>query len=297
MKWLLLKIILASTYLVAISPIRFQKFVGDVIGILWFDVLRIRRKVILDNIAQSYPQNTSVQNLEIGRSSMKNLGRAIVDYCLIIHYKREWFDKYFVVEDLSEFDKALKLNKGVLILTGHIGSGDFGTLAITVLGYKVNLISKHFKSKWLDDFWFGVREKNGVKFISHEKSTFQILRTLNRSEVVIFVLDQFMGPPIGVKTKFFGRPTGTAAGLAIFAQKTGAPVVPMYCSRRDDGRLSIRAEKAIPFVNSEDQGDNIQMMTQIYTDKIEEIVRRFPDQWMWVHRRWKDFNDSNTRYS
>lgn len=98
-----------------------------------------------------------------------------------------------------------------------------------------------------------------------------------------------MGPPIGVRTKFFGRETGTAMGLALMAERTGAPVVPMYTVRQPDGSAIVIFEPEIPMQDFGPRDETIARMTQVYTDKIEEIVRKHPEQWMWIHRRWKDF--------
>lgn len=292
MKWFVLKNLYFFSYLVTICPRKVHTIMGQIIGVLWFDVFRIRRKVTIDNVQNSYPEKSMGDVVKIARQSVINLGQSLIDYCVMIHFKKEWLDRFFVLDDISSFHNAFSGGKGVIMLGSHLGSGDFGIMALSVLGYKVNLISKHFKVKWLDDFWFGIREKKGTHFISNEKSTFDILRSLKKNECVIFVLDQYMGPPVGVKTTFFGRPTGTAAGLAIFAQKSGSPVVPMYTYRRDDGRIGIRSDKVIPFDKSSNQGDNIQKMTQVYTTKIEDIVRRHPEQWLWLHRRWKEFNET-----
>jgi KDO2-lipid IV(A) lauroyltransferase len=159
------------------------------------------------------------------------------------------------------------------------------------LKLKLHLISKTFKSKWLNDFWFSVRRQKGMQFIEpHGKeASFRILRALREKSGVIFVMDQFMGKPYGVETTFFEHSTGTAYGLALFAMKTEVPVVPVFTFRDSEGRTVIKAEPPLPFENFGDREITIQKMTQKYNNKLEEIVRRHPEQWMWVHRRWKKF--------
>jgi len=108
--------------------------------------------------------------------------------------------------------------------------------------------------------------------------------------VVIFVLDQFMGPPIGVKTLFFGKETGTAMGLTVMAKRTGAPVIPVYCHERADGKQVVSCESEIEFEEKGEKSETLTYMTQKYTDKLESIIKLYPEQWMWVHRRWKKFS-------
>lgn len=284
-------IVKAITYFIYILPRKVQLLLGRILGVLWFDIVRIRRNVVLQNLRLAYPALTEQERVFIGRKSVIGLCHTLVEFCVIVHFKGRDFNKYFISGDLSKLQSEYQKGKGVLLLSLHTGNGDLATLGLTKLGYKVNLISKHFKSKWLNDLWFGIRGEQGTKFIHFEKSTFEILRALKRGEVVIFVLDQFMGPPVGARTHFFGVETGTAKGLAVFAQKSGAPVVPVYNFRREDGRIVILADPKIPFEESGERDDNIKYMTQKYTGQLEQIIRKSPDQWMWVHRRWKKFND------
>lgn len=288
---------LAGSYLLASLPRSFRLFLGDIIGLLWFDVLRIRRRVAIENVQIAYPELSLSEQVNMARWSLRHMGRTIVEYSVFPFFRSEDVAKYFTVEGIEHLERAYAQNKGVLFLGLHLGNGDFGVAAVSRMGYPVSLISKIFKTKWLNDLWFGMRAKHGTQFISPEKSSFQILRALKARRVVFFVLDQFMGPPIGCRTRFFGRETGTAMGLAIMAHRSGSPVVPSYTYRREDGRHVIVFEPEIPWHDASSSGnlgdlldgENIAGMTQVYTDKIEHMIRQHPEQWMWIHRRWKNF--------
>lgn len=277
--------------IVAVLPRKMREAIGDFVGFLWFDVLRIRRKVAIDNVGIAFPEKSEEERTQIARKSLHHMGRTLTDYALFPFFKEKQVHEYFDFEGLHYVEDALQKGKGALLLTLHLGNGDFAIAALSRMGLPINLISKEFKSRWLNDLWFGMRRKHGTKFISPEKSSFDILRALKRNELVFFVLDQFMGPPIGVRTSFFGKETGTAAGLALMAYRTGAPVIPCYTYRREDGKQVAVFEEPIPYRDDSLREKNIAVMTQIYTDKIETIVRRHPEQWMWIHRRWKEFRD------
>lgn len=287
----------AFSALIYFLPNRLQVALGNLVGLLWFDVLRIRRKVAIDNVARAFPQLPYSEHVRIARESLKHMGRTIVEYTSFPFSKREQFDRRFVTTGEEHLKNALAKDKGVLLLTLHLGNGDLALAALSRREIPINLISKQFKTRWLNDLWFGMRAKHGTKFIPHEKSSFEILRALKRSGAVVFVLDQFMGPPIGVKTTFFGIETGTAAGLALMAARTGAPVVPCYTFRRPDGLSEMVFEPELPTDTIDSDTDDslretkVKLLTQIYTDKIESIVRKYPEQWMWIHRRWKTFTD------
>ena len=132
----------------------------------------------------------------------------------------------------------------------------------------------------------------GVKYIDAHSPTnaFEIFKALKKNSMVAFVVDQFMGKPFGIATQFFGKRTGSAYGLALFAQKTKSPIVPVYTYEGSDKKMHVVFEPVIdinPFI-VEDKTQSLQNITQHFCDKVEEIIRRHPEQWMWVHRRWKD---------
>ena len=278
-------------FLIAILPTRLRLLLGDAIGILWFDIFRIRRKVAIENVTIAFPEKSLAERTQIARDSLRSMGRTLTEFSLFPFFSQKHVDRLIKIENEHYLDEALAQGKGVLMLTLHVGNGDLGAAALSLRGRKVHLISKLFKARWLNDMWFGMRSRVGTKFISPEKSSFEILRALKKNEIVIFVLDQFMGPPIGTRTKFFGKETGTAMGLALMADRTGAPVLPTYIYRNPDGTHVIVAEPPIPYLDNGLREENIAAMTQIYTDKVEDIVRRHPGQWMWIHRRWKEFRD------
>lgn len=291
MKPLLGKLFRTFSFLVSRSPRFVQEGLAIAIGVLWFDVLRIRRKVALENLSYAFPDLDLAARTHIARQSLINMGRTLIEFSHFPFLNRRDVERDFVIEGLEHVQAALKEKKGVIFLSMHVGNGDYAAAALSQIGLTMNLISKEFKSTWLNEMWFGMRKKHGMRFISPEKSSFDILRALKRNEIVIFVLDQFMGPPIGVRTTFFGRETGTAAGLALMAGRTGAPVIPSYTYRRADGRVAAVFEAPIPFLDDGPRERYISGMTQAYTDKIESVVRRHPEQWMWIHRRWKEFRD------
>jgi KDO2-lipid IV(A) lauroyltransferase len=283
------KIIWGVSKFLSLLPRSVHLSLGWLLGFLWFSVFRIRRHVVLDGLRKAYPEKSPDWHKRVGFQSLWNMGNNIVEYLLLVSYSKEQMDRYFVFEGMESLDRAKAKGKGALILTAHMGNGDFGCVGLSSKGYPVAIISKQFKSKWLNEAWFGLRRRLGIKFIREEKSTFEILRALKAGEFVIFVLDQFMGPPSGVETTFFGRKTGTAQGLALFHQRTGVDVIPGYTMRDGEGRLHVIADSPIPFEERSSHEETISFMTQKYTDKIEEIVRKDPGQWLWLHKRWKKF--------
>lgn len=276
-------------YCIYVSPKPMQNLVGNFFGFLWFDLFRIRRQLTIKQVQQAMPELSPKEAKQIARASVYNVGRTIAEFANLYYWSSSEFIENFNVEGEENLKQAMAKNKGVLFLTLHLGNGDLAAAKIARMGYPINLITKKFKSKWLDDLWNKVRTQHGLKLISDRRTQYEILSALKKNEIVTFVLDQYMGKPLGVKTNFFGIPTGTAMGLAIFHKKTMAPLIPVYTFREGNGKSRLVFRPEIPF---EDFGDEtISIMTQKYTDYLENIVREYPKQWMWVHRRWKKFQD------
>ena len=190
---------------------------------------------------------------------------------------------------LENMDRALEKKRGVCLISLHLGNCDLAGVLLAMKGYQLVVISKVFKTQWLNKAWFGLRERVGIKFIPPRNSSYAILKALKGNKVVAFVMDQFMGPPIGGKVKFFGHETGAALGLSVMAQRSQAPVIPVYIFRDERGETHLHVEPEIPFVG---EGDGAcAQMTQVYTDWVEEKVKERPEHWMWLHRRWKEFKD------
>ncbi len=268
---------------------RWARFaIGDFLGLLWFDVFRIRRNIVLSNLALAFPTWTHSERVRVGRQSLCNMGRSFIEILTLPSIDESWVRDNVVFEG---FENLPEDPKGYFFLTLHLGNGDLACSMLPYRGLKVHLISKKFKIRWLNDFWFKIRSERGTEFIEpHGKDTaFKILKALKAKEIVIFVLDQFMGKPYGVKTRFFGVETGTAYGLALFALKTEAPVYPIYTWRDTQGKTRIRVEAPIEAPEETDRDVTIQLMTQKFNDKLETFIQRHPEQWMWVHRRWKEF--------
>ena len=289
MIWFLTALIKGASWVVAHSHRSLQLFAGRCLGTFWYFCVPIRRKTVWENLKIAFPQWTEKEIHRTALRNYQNYGCGFLEFCLLPHLDTKKFQSLFIVDGKNNYDAALKEGKGIFLLTLHIGSWELMSATCENLKIPLHVITKKFKAKSLNSIWVRLRLNRGIKLIREEKSTFDILRAIRAGEVVGFILDQFMGPPVGGKVKFFGKETGAPNALALFADRTRAPVVPVYNIRQPDGRIRIVFEPAIPFMEQGSTDKNISFMTQQYTSKIEEIVARYPEQWLWLHRRWKPF--------
>lgn len=272
-------------------PESFRRFWSWFFAILFFDIFRFRRMIMLNNLAIAFPEWSKSQRVQTARKHAFYLFYNFFEFCLFPSLNESWIKQNIIFDEISELEKAMQGQKGVLILSLHLGHGDMGISMLAHHGVPMSVISKHFKYPWLNDFWYGTRKRFGAHFIDpHGRNTsFDILKSLKNKEAVIFVIDQYMGPPYGLETTFFGVKTGTAYGLALFALKTKVPVVPVFTYRDAHMRNHICALPPISFVEGATKDETLLQMTQKYNHVIEDLIRKYPEHWLWLHRRWKKY--------
>ena len=276
-------------YLVFISPRFVRKLMGAMIAFLWWDLLRIRRDVVLSNLDIAFPEMEQSNKNKIARKAIYHMGVSLSEYCVFPFLNKKNISNYIVIEGTEYLEQALREKKGVCLLTLHLSNCDFGIAALSLNNYETHVISKLITNEWLNDLWFSLRKNWGAYFIAPRKSAYDIFKALKKNFIVVFAHDQYMAPPLGVETSFFGKMTGTAMGLAVIALRTEAPVVPCYVYRKASGHLVLRCDPAIPLEKRENKEKTIQHMTQMYNNHLQKVVEEFPEQWLWVHRRWKKF--------
>lgn len=276
-------------FFVNLLPWFFNDLFARFFAWLWVDVLKLRKKVVYDNIDIAFPGTKEETKKNWMRKSIYVLGRNLVDMGRIPYLNEEWIRDNVVVHGMENVPR----DQGFFFLTLHLGGGDLAAAIISEKVAPLSLITKRFSNEFADEFWFSLRTQSKTEFIdAHSKNNaFEILKALRLKRAVVFVLDQFMGKPYGIETEFFGRKTGTAYGLAVFAQKTKAPVIPLYTYWDENNKLHISVETAVKIddVATDDKLEAQRILTNRFNATLERIIKRWPDQWMWVHRRWKQF--------
>jgi len=269
------------------GPAFVRRALAAFLAFLWYDLFRIRRDVVFNNLSIAFPEMSDKEKVRLGRRNLRHLALNFVEYCYMPWLSRENYTRYLEFGNPELIEELIARKKGVLMLTLHMGNGDLACAGLSLRGYPITMVSKFFKLKWLNDLWFGMRERLGTRFVAPRDSSFALLKSLKQGRVVIIPLDQFTGPPIGVRTSFFGKETGTAAGLAVMAERSGAPVVSTYTVRLPNGRHRVNFVREMPVRNSPEE--TVEQITQRFNDELESLVRLQPEQWMWIHKRWKKF--------
>lgn len=282
---------------VKFMPRRLEMGLGYLLGLFIYYVLRRRRSVVRKNLLLAFEQELARGDMnmkDINRIEIDNyihIGRFLLEILHIPFDAKRFSEKNVNVYGLGNIEKAHKKKKGVFILTAHIGYWEIMSITGSLLNKNIYVLTKYLRIKFLDNIWVKSRKSYGVKLIKETNSAKDVLKAVKENNIVGYVLDQFTVTGLAVKTKFFNKTAWTSKSLALFAMKTGAAVVPAYTYRNPDGTFDFHIYPELDFVKEETKEKTIQTNTQIYTNTIEEFIRQEPEQWLWMHKRWKSVDD------
>jgi KDO2-lipid IV(A) lauroyltransferase len=246
--------------------------------------LGIRRKVTLDNLAHAFPALPEAERRRIAREAYANMAWGVLESLTSAHLSREKLDALLTVENWEVMERSRAEGKGVLMATGHFGSWElFGhCLASRV---PLSAVVKPLKGA-LNQRIVLSRLESGLKLIPARGALSGTIRALKSGDVVAVLIDQVIDAEHGVFVPFFGRPASTTPGLSLVAARTGAPVV-LGMAVRDGLGLRLHFEGPFPFTHTGDSEEDIRRHTAEVTAALERWIRRYPEQWLWLHRRWK----------
>lgn len=258
---------------------------GRWVGRFLWSVLRLRRAVALDNLQRALgcgPQEAR----SLGRQVYQHLGFVAVEFLRVSTLTPQRARDVLGEENVARMHRLLAAGRGVLILGAHLGNWDLLACAAGRCGLPVNVVTRSIKRSGLNRFWMEQRRRCGVNLLAARGSAMAIRRALRRGEIVAMVLDQH--EPGGVVVPFFDRPAATAGALARLARASGAPVVPAFLIRdAAQQRYRLAMQEPLALVQTADPRADLNKNTALFTRVIERAVRAHPEQWFWVHRRWK----------
>ena len=271
------------TWMVSLKTIL---LVADCLGWFVFSVLRVRRVVVLDNLARAFPEKSNEERLVIAVRCYKNFCKMMFEYIRFPLLDKETVFSLCSVEGLEHFDWALERGKGAVLVGGHFGNWEFMGAALAQMGYPISFLVGEQHNKFVDDMMNEHRRVMGIRIIHMGIAVRGVIRTLRSNRFVALLSDQDARSE-GIFVDFFGRPSSTHQGPAVFALKTGAPIIFGSAIRLPYGRHRLVIDR-LCFDHLEGiTQENIREVTQAYTSLLERWIRDYPDHWFWMHRRWK----------
>jgi KDO2-lipid IV(A) lauroyltransferase len=245
-------------------------------------------RVGMRNLELAFPEKSLRERRKILRGVFTNLGRLLAEFCRFPSYTRGNVSEVAVYEGYENFEKARRRGNGVLFLTAHLGGWEIGSFVHSVHGNLVRIIVRPLDNLFLHRLVLRYRTLHGNTCVDKQDFARGLLSALKAGETVGILMDTNMTPPQGVFVPFFGIPACTASGLARVALRTDASVIPAFTIWDAElGRYRVHFAPALTLVRTGDEEADVIANTALFTKVIEDYVRRYPDQWLWVHRRWK----------
>ena len=223
----------------------------------------------------------------LNRDVIVHFARMIFEVPHILRLNKRNVHKYVSFVHEERLKNALNKGKGVFLLTGHFGNWELMSAAISIYFDNLSVVVRPADSESLDRVLTKLRTRFGAGIIPKQKAMRKILDNINRKRIVGILLDQNVDWYAGVFVKFLGRWACTNKGLALLALKTGAPVIPVFPVRDEAGRYRIIFEDEVKLIRSGDKTKDIEENTALFTRVIEDYVKKYPDHWLWFHKRWK----------
>jgi KDO2-lipid IV(A) lauroyltransferase len=272
----------------AMMPLRFTWRLAEVFGRLWFRLDTRHRLIALNNLKLAWGDElTERERRNLAHKNFIHLARVVLELLYIRRVTPDEMGRFVTFEGLEHLDAALKKGRGVLVMASHFGNWELMALAFSLLHHPINIVIRPLDSPFLDSLIDGIRTRGGNKMIAKKGSVSQVLRLLAAGEVVGLLIDQNPAWSEGVFVPFFNEIACTNKALSSLALRTSAPVVPAYNVREPDGSYRIVVEPEVVLDRSGDTRVDIEENTAQFNRIIESYVRRHPEQWFWVHQRWK----------
>jgi KDO2-lipid IV(A) lauroyltransferase len=267
------------------TPLRRALFIGAFR--LFYHLVPRQRLIAAHNLKRAFPEKSGEELLRIVRGVYRNMGIVAAEFFDIPCLTKENITALVETEGVENCEEALAKGRGVLLFSAHFGNWELEAAATALLIKPAVVIYRPLDSPLLEHLVLRVRSAAGNILLPKENAMRPMLRTLKQNGMVGILIDQNMAWYEGVFVDYFGRPACTTDGLALLAMHTGAPVLPAYIVRLPDGRYRLVFGPEVEVTRTGERDADALANTQRFTEVIEQIVRRYPDQWLWVHQRWK----------
>jgi len=273
---------------VRLLPRGLARTAGVAISAVAFRALGRLRRVGLRNLELAFPGITAGERETILRSEYRNLGFLLAEFCKMPGYTAATASRFIRYEGLENYLRARERGKGVLVLTGHLGAWELSSFYHSLMGMPMGMVIRRLDNPLVDEFVNRIRCLHGNRVIHKDDFARGLIASMRAGETVGILMDTNMTPPQGVFVPFFGVPACTASGMARIAEKTGAAVLPGFLLwEQREQKYVLHFGEELEIVHTEDAEQDVLTNTATFTAAIERYIRQYPDQWLWMHRRWK----------
>jgi len=276
-------------------PRSISRATGAAIGALaWHAVSRLRR-IGLRNLTLAFPDMSEAERERTLRTLYRLLGWQMAEFCRMSRASRADAQKFFRYEGLENYLAARSRGHGVLVLTGHLGAWELSSFYHSLMGYPMSMVIRRLDNPLVDAFVNNIRCLHGNRVLHKDDFARGLLQSMHRGDTVGILMDTNMTPPQGVFVPFFGTLACTASGLARVAAHSKAAVLPGFMLWEPrERRYVLHFGPELALARTGDPAADALANTALFTANIESWIRRYPEQWLWVHRRWKTRPEGET---
>ena len=277
-------------HLFAAIPKNILCFWGKILGALIYYLDMPHRRIVTRNLNFAYPEWADEEIRKVSRRIFQNLGFTILEILQMAFFSKEDFLENIRIRGEEHLLNAVDGGKGVIIISAHLGNWEAASLfSACYFGYPATSVARKIESGIINRWLFKLRTRFGNSVIDKEGALPEMMQTLRSGKILALMIDQGTTKSEGVELLFYGKKVTVTPAAAMLALRCKSPVLPVFCIREEDQNLTIIIEPPVQLVRTKDLRDDLRTNSQIMTDEIENAVRRYPDQWLWLHKRWKRF--------
>ena len=270
-----------------VFPLAWSMKIGEAISVIPYKLAKRLRFVGFRNLELALPELSRHRHEEILRGSFQSLGRQLGIFSHLGRLSAERVREIIDVEGIENYERYKAEKRGTFIFTAHFGGWELSHLAMSTRDFPMNVVARRVDNPLLENFVNKMRTALGSRTIDKKTSARTMFRLLQTGEIIGILVDLNTQEHEAIFVDFFGLASSTTNGLAKLALRTGAVVLPGFAVwEKDKKRYVLKICEPLKIPAGDDAEENVKVLTQAMTAKVEEFVRAYPDQWMWIHKRW-----------
>lgn len=268
-------------------PLRMRKIFFKSLFVLFYYMIAKNRLITLHNLIRSFPEKQTDEIIGIAKGVYRHFAIVLVEFFDLPYINRNNINKWVDVKGLENYQSAIAEGKGLLTIVAHLGNWELMTIAVPMFLQPIHIVYRPLDNGILDNLVEYVRTIWDNSLIPKGKSGGKIIVLLQHNQLIGILSDQNVAVQEGVFVDFFGRPACTGVGLAALAMRSGSPVLPIFMVRQKSGKYNLVLKPAVKAVFTGDYEKDLFVNTQRFVKITEEVIREYPEQWFWLHQRWK----------
>ncbi len=268
-------------------PLGIRKWIFKALLRAFYHLSAKHRLIALYNLKGAFPEKTFEEREAIAKGVYRHLAIMVAELFDVPYVTRETLHEWADVEGLEHVEPAVRQGRGILSIVAHFGNWELMAAVVPLATVPIQIVYRPLDSPLMDNLLGWSRTSHGNSLIPKGGSGKRILRLLKENKAIAILSDQNVISREGVFVDFFGRPACTAVGLSVLALQSGAPVIPVFMPRMPDGRYKLIIMPPVEITRTDNYESDLFVNTQRFTKVVEDMVRQYPDQWFWIHQRWK----------